>query len=74
MIRTMAVIICVVNLSACGTYGEPLILSAWYDRIDQCQTRGRVNYQLPAYCGSGVYSTHRTRIYDNAGRPVGYTR
>jgi hypothetical protein len=74
MIRKIAVILCVVNLAACGTYGEPLILSAWYDRIDQCQSQGRPNYQYPAYCGSGVSATHRTRIYDNAGRPVGYTR
>ena len=74
MKKTAAIILLAVNVTACGTYGEPLILGAWFDRIDQCQSGGQADYQYPAYCGSGVSATHRTRIYDNAGRPVGYTR
>ena len=60
------------TLVGCGTYGEPLLLSALFDSQDPCQTRNRgPNYQQPSYCGAANY---RTYIYNNNGYPVGFVK
>ena len=55
-------------LTGCGTYGEPLILSRWYDSQDPCQLKNNGG-QYPSFCGA---TSGRPTVYDNRGRPVGY--
>lgn len=57
------------TLTGCGTYGEPLLLAAMYDRSDTCQNRNWPNGQEPQYCGGakgysrGVYVNGQCRGY-----------
>ena len=57
-------------LTGCGTYGEPLILSKWYDYNDPCQSKGQANYQYPAFCGAGTASSGAV-VRDRQGRITG---
>jgi hypothetical protein len=73
MIRKIAIILCVVNLTGCQSMLQTV--GNFYDYRDQCQSYGKsATWSMPDYCGAGLYSKHGVRIYDNAGRPVGYTR
>ena len=59
-------------LSGCGTYGEPLLLSAMFDSQDPCQSRNRgADYQKPNWCGA---SANRAYIYNRQAYPVGYVQ
>lgn len=63
-------------LGGCGTYGEPLLLSAMYDRADKCQLKNNGG-NFPSYCGAG--SSGRVTVYSTptnnpVGAPVGYIK
>ena len=58
-----------VAVSGCGTYGEPKLLSAWYDSQDPCQRKNNGG-KYPSFCGA---SNNRAYIYDNTNQPIGYT-
>ena len=73
--RILATLAVASILTGCGTYGEPLILAAWYDSRDPCQSQ---NYKTapPSFCGA---SSARTVIYSTPrgepiGAAIGYTK
>jgi hypothetical protein len=56
-------------LTGCGYGGAPLLLGAYFDRQDPCQSRGRPNYQYPAFCGAAAGPVAYVRDY-RTGRVV----
>lgn len=50
-------------LTGCGYGGEPLLLGAFFDSQDPCQTRGRTNYQKPQFCGAASGGTAYVRDF-----------
>jgi hypothetical protein len=70
MKRLMLIVtLSVINLTGCAG------VARFYDQQDPCQTRAELGrapgYQMPATCGA---SGHRTTIYDNQGRRLGYIK
>ena len=57
------------TLTGCGTYGEPLLLAAWYDSRDPCQKQNYGNNPPPNFCGA---TSGRTWIYPKNGPAIGY--
>ena len=70
------ILVTILLLTGCGTYGEPLLLARMFDSADPCQLRNNAgNY--PSFCGAGQRG--RTTIYatptgNPIGAPVGYTK
>jgi len=59
--NALVVVLASLVLTGCGAYGEPLLLSAFYDRNDPCQgiteQRARelnrpAGYRAPEWCGA----------------------
>ena len=74
LIKTLLTVLVITQLTACGTYGEPLFLAAMFDNADQCQQKNwhRNGGQAPSYCGA---SANRTYIYQGqVGPAVGYVK
>lgn len=64
--KTLILAVCL-SLTGCGTIG------AIFDAQDPCQSRGRANYQYPAFCGASGSGAYVTRGYYN-NQPVSTTR
>lgn len=47
----LIILLTTVLLTGCGTYGEPLFLSAMYNAGDHCQRANWPNGIEPRYCG-----------------------
>lgn len=52
------IILSVVLLTGCGTYGEPLLLAKLYDNADRCQRDPYLSW-----CGAGSGRVYTTRDY-----------
>lgn len=61
--RYFIILLAFVNLSGCAVVG------AIYDNADDCQRKGRQNYQYPSFCGASGSGGYVTRGYYN-NRPV----
>jgi hypothetical protein len=68
--KTLIIICLIPLLTACGAYGEPLLLSKISNQQDPCQ-----HANPPSWCGA---SSGRVTIYSApygaSGRAVGYIR
>lgn len=64
------VLVMALTVTGCGTYGEPLILSSFYDRQDPCQLKNNQG-RYPRFCGA---TSGRETIYTQRGEPIGYVQ
>lgn len=61
--KTIAVISLLCLLTGCGYGGQPLLLGAWYNANDPCQSQGRPGFQAPAFCGAAQGRTLYVRDF-----------